>query len=702
MYYRDHVIKSCSQYMDHDSLLLGQNKIFLAPQFDSRWALSPSMKESYCVSPHDHGLGNSPVDDAVITNDRRIDGQAQDRRAEEKRWLKEQSVTEPNSDQGALFEFYSDEDGTDTELQTEQDQSEVVKATLEAQHLSRRQRVKHHYQHHHVQQQHPHQHEQKHHHHKVKRDDQKAQAGDPVSETLIRAGVVPGQSVYTTGDHENVRNGGDGTLLHESLTSKEGGQQKALIQGGPGPADPAAAAESLGKASAGQPSNKATADRAASEDQDKSGGSRKGTFMLAAVPILLLISAMTGFTVYRRYCENQGRVDPRDCSSDGCGFQDLPYRNGSPIHFDRTFQNADCSPRPTATYHHVPEGSSCNRSPSSTASTTKELPPSMESLGKRRFQMLSRSYDFSAGVRSIRNALSRSNNNSRDNTLNQASEHPQRSYSGGFPIAKIEQLQQQYSSENTGSSGSIFPDKNSETFSQRPSIVWGFSTSDKRTKGSSMLSSGIYTHQSSRHGRHDTETDYLSPESPSGMHEAKTKRQLFGKDYHFDPENNQDEDSCDEEMNMYLRIEKEESSDDYSAIKSLPYRPMILRSDDTIQKTATLSENEAYLSHPTFDHQDDFTYDNDLQTTHVLGSASPEGSTRGSIDQAVDQESVAMGFGEVQASTINVDDNRELEVAAFVGITAAEPLGSYAAVGQSVRQHGGTQKKKGSKGKKSI
>jgi hypothetical protein len=97
----------------------------------------------------------------------------------------------------------------------------------------------------------------------------------------------------------------------------EDDQQKALIQGGSNPVDPVAAAEALGKASAGQPNEKTKGDEAAADGQDKAGGTHNETLWLAAVPILLLMGAIAGYTVYRRFNESNGHNDSR-IYSDRC------------------------------------------------------------------------------------------------------------------------------------------------------------------------------------------------------------------------------------------------------------------------------------------------------------------------------------------------------------------------------------------------
>ncbi|KAF9975049.1 hypothetical protein BGZ73_001409 [Actinomortierella ambigua] len=175
-----------------------------------------------------------------------------------------------------------------------------------------------------------------------------------------------------------------------------------------------------------------------SPESTPSDGPKKSILLLAVVPIMLLMAAIAGFTAYRRHYENPfnqgGRNDTRDGipSDEGYHRRDVPLRKGSPIHFDRTFINAMHSPPPAATYLHDPDyyhnnnqhhhshrshSNSRHHSPTSPPAAVTAMarpPPSAGSLGKSRFQELNRSYDFGAGLRSIRQAFSRSQNASKE------------------------------------------------------------------------------------------------------------------------------------------------------------------------------------------------------------------------------------------------------------------------------------------------
>lgn len=167
---------------------------------------------------------------------------------------------------------------------------------------------------------------------------------------------------------------------------------------------------------------------------------------------------------------------------------------------------------PTAIYLHDPDSSSRTYhqySPTSiAASNSLKCPtPSAGSVGKNRFQELSRSYDFGDSLRSIRNALTRSGNNSREGALSQAgngsgsgsvgslsgqnlSQYAGTFGAGGHSIAKIgshpglnalerQQLQAQFGSGvgGSGSSSSAaaaaarFPDVHNMA-AQEHSFVW--------------------------------------------------------------------------------------------------------------------------------------------------------------------------------------------------------------------------------------
>lgn len=392
---------------------------------------------------------------------------------------------------------------------------------------------------------------------------------------------------------------------------------------------------------------------------------------------------------------------------------DLPRRKGSPIHFDRTFLNTIHSPPPTATYLHDPDSPSRNyhqHSPTSIAAgnSLKRPTPSAGSVGKNRFQELSRSYDFGAGLRSLKNALTRSGNNSREGALNQAgngsgcgsagslSGRNSGQYAGpfgagGHSIAKIgshpglnalerQQLQAQFGSGVSGpgpsssaaAAAARFPDVHNMA-AQEHSIVWGqYSANDEhdvyqdassalasnlgaaRKSGSTnsltmLNSTGKYSHhhrqrssdrqqqQEQRAGSpRDSIGDCLSPESPSMLtrEELMRRRDLYSEGYTFGSETASIGDDAhsgtdllfdardhffdlggsekiaaaaaasaqmiDEEMDMYLEMEKEESPfvvDDYNAMNPSPYEPKVLTRQmlerrQSIQKTAALREKE--------------------------------------------------------------------------------------------------------------
>ncbi|KAF8933323.1 hypothetical protein BGZ58_006422 [Dissophora ornata] len=815
---RDHVARTCYNSLKHtqaaSSMLsqyaTGDKPMTLAqlsgdlftPLFDSRWASSASVQEPNCVSFRDHGLGTSPIDNIKVVNDLGDDSidRAGDR-AEEERWLKEQSATGLNADQGGLFVFPGDEESA-----KEESQPDIVKATLNARHLSRRDRVKHH-----------------HHHQKEKRSDEAVAA----PQVEIRADQTQqSQSVYKLEQVDGVNSGTDKVLVHESLghvqTSNENefvgeGQQKILIQAGAGVADPASAASSFGKASAGHPSEQNAADAAATEREKEATSPHNGTVAMAAVPILLLMGAIAGFTVYRRYYENSfnqgGRNDTRDdYPDDGYLRRDLPIRKGSPIHFDRTFLNTIHSPPPTATYLHDPENSSRSQSPSSITSVSmKRPPPSAGSHGKTRFQELSRSYDFGAGFRSIKNALTRSNNNSRDGGLDHASgssgsgsnsslngKKPDYAFgSGGHSIAKIgshpglnalerQQLQQQYGAAAGGSSSSRFPDVNTLTVPQEQSIIWGqYSANDdgiyqdaasavasnlarKSVSSNSlnMLSGGKYSHHHQQSSGHQPGTptdsigDCLSPESPTMTREEMMRRRdLYAEGYAFGSEVDDTHSGTDllfdardhffdlgaekvheaalrdEEMDMYLNMEKEESPyalDDYNSMNPNPYEPKVFKrhpiDTNSIQKTASLNEKELYPSQPSLDgHDEEIDEKKALEAqdqaeqvaiaviepeeTHVLGCDSPEwnASSNSGQRQAVENASVTEAFDRVQVALGVVDSNSGLEAVVPVATETVDPSeweeDSRAASSASLPQQGGAQqgqgqsKRKGNKSK---
>ncbi|KAG0301983.1 hypothetical protein BGZ98_007881 [Dissophora globulifera] len=777
-----------------------------SPLFNSRWASSASIQEPDCVSFLDHGLGTAPIDNIKVINDMKDGGGDKQPRmpqgqihgvGDEEHWLREQSAARLNQDQSGPFEFPAEDEG----------HADIVKATLHARHLSRRERVKHH---HHHQQQLDH-----HHHEHHKRDvmaEPQAEAALEAPHVAIRADSAQGQSVYVIEQED----GGDGdaedVLLHESVGHTEmhkengqagEGQQRVLAQAGSGVTDPTAATESLNKAGAGHLDGEEGAmdSTAAVENDGATSDPHKGVVLLAAVPILLLMGAIAGFTVYRRFRENSvnpgGRNDTRDdYSGDGYHRRDVPIRKGSPIHFDRTFLNTIHSPPPTATYLHDPENSSRNQSPSSVASVSmKRPPPSAGSLGKTRFQELNRSYDFSAGFRSIKNALTRSTNNSRESALHHAggasgsgsnnslygkgsSSSTEYAFgTGGHSIAKIgshpglnalerQQLQQQYgagAARSSSGSNSRFPDMNTLTIPQEHTIVWSqYSADDNglyqdttsatvsnlaRKSASSnsltMQSTGKYSHhQSSGHQQPGTPTDSigdcLAPESPSMTREEMMRRRdLYAEGYNFGSEEGDDANSgtdllfdardhfldlgagvkgqdetalCEEEMDMYLDMEKEESPymvDDYNSMNPSPYEPKafkrqpIRKSASAIQKSAPLSEKESYISLPdsqelgeneVFDEKKALEAEDEAaaahikvqvavepEETHVLGSASPEWTASSNNDNqaatiAVKRLSATQAFGRVQAALSKVSDSVDHEIAAPLASQIVDPV----------------------------
>ncbi|KAF9364883.1 hypothetical protein BGX34_000110, partial [Mortierella sp. NVP85] len=90
----------------------------------------------------------------------------------------------------------------------------------------------------------------------------------------------------------------------------------------------------------------------------------------------------------------------------------------------------------------------------------------------------------------------------------------------------------------------------------------------------------------------------------------------------------QDTDVCEEEMNMYLSMEKEESPE------MMYNESLILKFNDSIQKTAVLSEKESCLSGPSVEYQD-VTHESkvlkalkavDQEVTAVMASETHNGS----------------------------------------------------------------------------
>ncbi|KAG0270544.1 hypothetical protein BGZ95_001641 [Linnemannia exigua] len=513
-----------------------------------RWAPSEAVQEPDCVSWNDRGFGTAPLENIHVINDL-------DEHQEKVDPL--MAATAATGDTATI----EDENGVEPEAEAEDSEDakiaavreELVRSTLETRHLSRRERgsKKHHYHHHHKPQ---------------KRDaisisstsdeDKKVNADAVIApKVVIRADAPSAQGTYAINKDEPkvgiskpaaVDNANKAkkpeVLLRENLGHSEsnGGEgQRVLIQGGSGSesTDPAKSVENLGKASEGHPVDKDVAAKAEGEETH----SHKGTVLLAAVPILLVMGAIAGFTIYRRYYENSfnqgGRNDSRDDHpGDGYHQRDLPIRKGSPIHFDRTFLNTIHSPPPTATYLHDPDSPSRlhhQHSPTSIAAgnSLKRPTPSAGSFGKNRFQELSRSYDFSAGLRSIKNALTRSNNNSKESALNQqgsssggsgstgslsgrnSGQYSSAFGAGGHSIPKIgshpglnalerQQLQAQFgsgvglaSSSSAAAKAARFPDVSNLGATQEHSIVWGqYSANDEQDvyqDASSALASNL-------------------------------------------------------------------------------------------------------------------------------------------------------------------------------------------------------------------
>ncbi|KAG0370175.1 hypothetical protein BGX24_002109 [Mortierella sp. AD032] len=716
------VLPLCHSVSDEASVMLAKirDQLFSLSALDpKRWAASEAIQEPDCVSWHDHGIGTAPLENIRVVND--LDEH-------------QEQVDPATTGAAGAAASVEDENGVEPEADAEDDEDaktaavrdELVRSTLETRHLSRRERGSK-KQHHH------------HHHKAQKRDtisisstsdeDKNVDAEAIIApKVAIRADTPPTQGTYAinkdepkvgiskpdaTADLKNKAKNPE-VLFHENVShseSKGGEGQRVLIQGGSGStsADPAKSVESLGKASEGHPVDKDAAAKAGSEETH----SHKGTVLLAAVPILLVMGAIAGFTIYRRYYENSfnqgGRNDSRDDHpGDGYHQRDLPIRKGSPIHFDRTFLNTIHSPPPTATYLHDPDSPSRlhhQHSPTSIAAgnSLKRPTPSAGSFGKNRFQELSRSYDFGAGLRSIKNALTRSNNNSREGALNQqgsssggsgsagslsgrnSGQYTSAFGAGGHSIPKIgshpglnaqerQQLQAQFgsgvgfaSSSSAAAKAARFPDVSNLNSTQEHSIVWGqYSANDEQdvhqdassalasnldaarksgsTNSLTMLnSSGKYSHHhrqrsSDRHhpsgSPRDSIGDCLSPESPSMLtrEELMRRRDLYSEGYTFAAETASIGDDShsgtdllfdardhlfdlagsekiataasaqliDEEMDMYLEMEKEESPfmvDDYNSMNPSPYEPKVLTRQlierrQSIQKTAAIREKE--------------------------------------------------------------------------------------------------------------
>lgn len=225
-------------------------------------------------------------------------------RLEEERWLQEQSTMDLNADQGGLFEY----DDDDVEYYAAMESMKVKR-------MDRRSRVRHHH----------HQKRSEGKKHGEKRSDESSEAGKV--HVVIRADE-PGQAVYTV-----PKDGTEHILTQQSLNYAEtdkssalDGHQRVLAQSGTNNASPADASDALGKANAGHPVD---ATKEAGET-DEASNPKKGTVMLAAVPILLLMGAIAGFTVYRRYYENSFNQGGRNDSHDAIPGDDY-HRRGKLI-----------------------------------------------------------------------------------------------------------------------------------------------------------------------------------------------------------------------------------------------------------------------------------------------------------------------------------------------------------------------------------
>lgn len=266
-----------------------RDQLFAPAALDpKRWAASVAVQEPDCVSWDDHGLGSAPIDNIRIVNDLDDDGAV-------------------DGDAKAEAEIGD----------------ELVRSTLETPHLSRRERGSKKHHHHH-------------HHHKAQKRDaisvssenQEDIKVDVEVEAIvaplisIRADTPSAQGTYAINKDEpkvsisrpaatasdNDKNVDDSKVrVHETLghsvSSDDSPGQRVLIQGGSsGNTDPAKSVENLGKASEGHPVDKNAA-KAEGEAAGDDAHTHKGTVLLAAVPILLVMGAIAGFTIYRRYYE---------------------------------------------------------------------------------------------------------------------------------------------------------------------------------------------------------------------------------------------------------------------------------------------------------------------------------------------------------------------------------------------------------------
>ncbi|KAF9946121.1 hypothetical protein BGZ72_000663 [Mortierella alpina] len=811
---RDHVARAC--YDSFEPLQLSSKSVadtqpltiahiqdtLFSHVYNDRWAASALEQEPLCVSFTGHGSDSAAVDNIHVIDDlvenNKLD-QTQDQ-AEEERWLRVQSAADPKADQGGLFAFSTEDDAPLDDEEVEM-QTEVIKATLQARSLSRRDRGKQQH-HHHKQQQQHHNQQQQHTHHHEKRSDGSPVDPSPAANSAkaaqvhIRADDTLGQAVYTISKDEastkafvgnmEAKNGDDTKAMDD--------QQRVLAETG----------SQSTEAKAGQPGDKDAAAAPATEGQEEAAHPRKGTVLLAAIPILLVMGAIAGFTAYRRYYENSfnqgGRNDTRDdASGDDYHRRDVPNRKSSPIHFDRTFMNMMHSPPPTATYLHDPENSSRHHSPS--ANNMKRPPPSAGSHGKTRFQELSRSYDFAA-FRTIKNALTRSSNNSRDSALDQASGSgsndslqgktvSQAFGAGGHSIAKIgshpgltvlerQQLQQHYGAgrisgaSSVSGSASKFSDVKSLDVPQEHAIIWGqYSANDdtiyhqdaasavasnlaRRSGSSNSLSGSKYSHhhqQSSGHHRDmdsDSIGDCLSPESPTMTREEMMRRRdLLTEGYSFGSEGSGSDDVNsgtdllfdardhlfdlgvekeavlrDEEMDMILSMEKEESPyvfGDHNTTNPNPYEPKVLNrhfiEQTLIQRSAAVDDAgmdekkalEAEYKTEAAAAVAEETIAADPEVTHVLGSDSPEWNSNSGHperDGLVEQVMAKDAFGQVRSALGCLQrgiDSKGLIVAEVVDPHEweEEPRSSPATgtTAQGAGQGSGQGKKKGNKSK---
>lgn len=268
------------------------------PSFDTRWAASASVQEPDCVSFSDRGIGASPLENIQIVND--LGDQPFDEfkadRLEEEQWLKEQSAADLNADQSGLFEYDDDDVEYYAAIESMNDKL-----------LDRRSRIRQH--HHHKSS------EGKKHKEKRSYDTSAAKANAKERVHIMIRADESDQAVYTV----PMDSGSKKVLAQQSLSHAETNKNSALddhqhvlAQSGTYNASPSDASDALGKANAGHPVD--TIKEAG--ESDEASHPKKGTVLLAAVPILLLMGAIAGFTVYRRYYENSfnqgGRNDTHD------------------------------------------------------------------------------------------------------------------------------------------------------------------------------------------------------------------------------------------------------------------------------------------------------------------------------------------------------------------------------------------------------